>query len=530
MMAGILSIHTPLVRDYPGAPPSPPAPPAPPDRPRPLPPDASRMAFSAVVLPSLSAPISVAVASTTLATVTCADAAMTISVSEQIAGLTFSYAANVLTVAGTPTASGAWRAVVSYIASDGSNTIRGSTEHTIVVIDASGVLTIGGMAAVSGRVGMLVIRALCDLATNYPARVTAHPATLIPGLTVGLSWNQFPTYASGNSLISGTPTAAISTTLTIVYRTDRGVIGASTHVIDIAAAYAPMPSTPAPTPAPSPTTPPTPPASSPVTVIGAGPDALLSSVRVRMRFATLATLATDECGNTFTNGGTTLTTGAVGDAADFSTALTYIRGEVAGLAAIDTGLFAECMVNIGATAWTALMAAGDGLRFCHVCSYVGSDGKTVWALGFASYIDGRRRVVRPLFANAVQGSDVAFVYALSNDGGTILNRPGRFVHLGGGRTYSGGSSKFGAWFDGTGGPGVSSADALKESSTGTLKIGGACPMVDLKINGAATNVIPFAGAVDELRVTVGTRNSAYFGTPSNTDLPASARVIPWPNY
>ena len=99
--------------------PAPPAPPTPPE-----PPQAEPITFSAVTRASLFGVIGSAISSTTLATITCADASMTIRQSETVAGLTFSYSAGVLTVAGTPTGSTrVQRVVVSYIASDGSNTV-----------------------------------------------------------------------------------------------------------------------------------------------------------------------------------------------------------------------------------------------------------------------------------------------------------------------------------------------------------------------------------------------------------------------
>ncbi len=530
MMAGILSIHTPLVRDYPSAPPTPPAPPAPPARP--LPPAADAIAFSVVALPSLSTTKTVAVSSTTLATVTCADAAMTVSLSEPVPGLTFSYAAKVLSVAGTPTTAGLHRVIVSYVASDGSNTIRGSSTHLITVADASNVLTIGDMAAVSGRVGLPLNVTLCSLSTNYPVEVVATPSSLVHGCAVGLAWVQTTTSGSGDAVLTGTPLFEGALTLTINYRTWQGVVGTSTHAVEIAAAYETPAPAPAPAPAPSPTAPPTPPASSPAPAPGQGADPLWPSVEVLMRFDSATGIATDLCGNTFTNNGATPATGAVNDAASFSSALTNISG-TADLDAPDTGLFAECMVDIDATAWASLTASGANPRYCPAVTYIGTDGGTLWSLGFLSYMLGSNRVVQAVFMNVVNRTTYGpwFVYATANSSGTIASRPNRFVHIGGGRAYQNAMrSKFGAWFDGVAGSGVETTDGtLKVSDNGTLRIGGACPAVGMQINYRTPDIVPFSGKIDELRVTVGTRNSAYFGVP-NVDLPTAARVIPWPNH
>ena len=78
---------------------------------------------------------------------------MTIAQSEAVGGLTFSYSAGVLSVAGTPTGSTrVQRVVVSYVSSDGNSTIRGSTTHEITLVKASEVLTIGSMASAAGKV------------------------------------------------------------------------------------------------------------------------------------------------------------------------------------------------------------------------------------------------------------------------------------------------------------------------------------------------------------------------------------------
>jgi len=235
MFAAIFSQHAPLIRDYPGAPPPPPAPPDPPEPPQP--PLAEPITFAAVTRASLFGTIGDAISSTTLATITCADAAMTIALSEPVAGLTFSYSAGILSVAGTPTGSTrVQRVVVSYVASDGSNSVRGSTSHEITLVNASEVLTIGSQSGAAGRVGRPLSATLASPSANYNVNVTAHPASLIPGCTASLTWTPGAT-SSGTLTLTGTPTRAGTLPLVVNYRNGAVDLGTSTHEVVIAAAY-----------------------------------------------------------------------------------------------------------------------------------------------------------------------------------------------------------------------------------------------------------------------------------------------------
>ena len=262
MMGSLLAQHVPLITDYPGAPPPPPAPPAPPTPPQP--PLAEPIAFSAVVRPDLFGIIGDAISTTTLATITCADVSMTIVLSEAVAGLTFSYSANVLTVAGTPTGSTrVQRVVVSYIASDGSNSVRGSTSHDLTLVNASEVLSIGSMAGASGRVGLPLSATLASPSANYLVGVTAHPSALVPGCEVGFAWTKASPTSSGTLTLAGTPTQAGTYSMTVGFRSGALQLGESTHAVVIAPSYqAPAPA-PAPTPAPPAPSPSPPPAPTP---------------------------------------------------------------------------------------------------------------------------------------------------------------------------------------------------------------------------------------------------------------------------
>jgi hypothetical protein len=531
MIGSIFAQHAPLIRDYPNAPPPPPAPPAPPTPPQP--PQAEPIAFSAVTRASLFGVIGSAISSTTLATITCADAAMTIRQSEVVAGLTFSYSAGVLTIAGTATGSTrVQRVVVSYIASDGSNTVRGSTSHEITLVKASEVLTIGSMAGAAGKVGRPLAATLASPSANYLVGVTAHPGALVPGCEATLAWTEASPTSSGTLTLAGTPTLAGTYSLTVNYRNGLVSLGTSTHAVVIAAAYeAPAPA-PSPTPAPPAPSPSPPPVPSPAPAPGLGPDPHLAGVRVLMRFNTATGIAYDERGNTFANNGGTLTTGAVAQGAFLPTRGT-ISGSVPTLDATATGLAVDCMVDISAATWADLTASGDAVRYCPVVSYISAANSTVWTLGFISYKILARRVVQPIFMNVGTGASYGrrFTYSLGLSA-TMPTRPNRFVHLCGARQYvSSVSSIFSVWLDGVATSGTQTVDAaLLAAATGTLQIGGVCPAVDPRVNNSVTVIVPFSGVVDELRVTTGARYAEYIDMPNNSTLPTSARVIPWPNY
>ena len=539
MIGAIFAQHAPLIRDYPGAPPPPPAPPEPPEPPQP--PKAEPIAFSAVAKASLFGIIGSAISSTTLATITCADSAMTIRQSEVVAGLTFSYSAGVLTIAGTATGSTrVQRVVVSYIASDGSNRVRGSTTHEITLVKASEVLTIGSMAGAAGKVGRPLSATLASPSANYLVGVTAHPGALVLGCEAALAWTEASPTSSGTLTLVGTPTQAGTYSLTVNYRNGVVDLGTSTHAVVIAAAYeAPAPA-PAPTPAPPAPSPSPPPAPTPAPSPGLGPDPTLTGVRVLMRFNTATGIAYDERGNTFTNNGATLTTGAVAQGAAFTGAATTISGTVAGLDGVSAGLSVECMADLGAAAWSALTAAGEDQRFCPVVSYTGTDGALLWALGFLSRLVNvnlpgttpYRRV------DAMLWTAVDDAYSPTGSGtaglGGIIARPGKFVHLAGVlKTYSALSWERASWLGGvfclSRVQGLHTAPAAR--STGRLQIGGACAAFRTYDNlYPLTTIVPFSGTVDELRIkTPGQYADLMTGGTPNA-ITQARRVIPWPNY
>jgi hypothetical protein len=548
MIGSIFAQHAPLIRDYPSAPPTPPAPPAPPTPPEP--PQAEPIAFAAVTRASLFGIIGSAISSTTLATITCADASMTIRQSEVVAGLTFSYSAGVLTIAGTPTGSTrVQRVVVSYIASDGSNSVRGSTSHEISLASVSEVLTIGPMAGVSGRVGRRLTATLCTPTTNYATDLTAYAQSIVGGVTwvnvidgmrATLAWTRGVSSGSGVLTLSGVPTQAGTYSLVVnFYDRDARVVGTSTHAVVIAAAYETQPSAPAPAPAPTPPAPSPPPVPSPAPAPGLGPDATLAAVKVLMRFNTATGIAHDERGNTFTNNGGTLADGAVAQGAFLPTRGT-ISGTVAGLDGVGAGLSVECMVDIGATQWGALTASGGDQRFCPVVSYTSTDGALLWALGFLSrLVDASLPGATPYRrVDAMFWTAVDDAYSLTGSGsagaGGIITRPAKFVHLAGVlKTYTTLSWERASWLGGefclSRVQGLQVAPVAR--STGRLQIGGTCAAFRTHDNlYPLTTIVPFSGVVDELRI----KAPGQYADLMNTGVPAAItlarRVIPWPNY
>ncbi len=540
MMGAILAQHAPLIRDYPSAPPPPPAPPAPPTPPQP--PQAEPITFSAVTRASLFGVIGSAISSTTLATITCADASMTIVQSETVAGLTFSYSAGVLTIAGTATGSTrVQRVVVSYIASDGSNTVRGSTSHEITLVKASEVLTIGSMAGAAGKVGRALSANLASPSANYLVGVTAHPASSVPGCEATLAWTEASPTSNGTLTLTGTPTQAGTFVLNVEYRNGAVELGSSAHSIVIAAAYESPAPAPAPAPAPSPPSPSPPPAPTPAPAPGLGGDPTLANVKVLMRFDTATGIAYDHRGNTFTNNGATLTTGAVAQGAAFTGAATTISGTVASLDGISAGLSVECMADISATAWTALTAAGGDQRFCPVASYTATDGTLLWALGFLSRLVNVNlpgttpyRRVDAMFWTALDDA-YALTAAASAGLGGITARPARFVHMAGElKPYTALSWERASWLSGVlclsslRGLGV----APVARSTGRLQIGGACAAFPSYVNNLypLTTIVPFSGVVDELRIKTPGQYADLMDGDGPLAITLARRVIPWPNY
>lgn len=543
MMGSILGAHSPLFRDYPNQPSPPPAPPAPPTPPSP--PQSEPIAFSAVTRASLFGVIGSAISSTTLATITCADAAMTIALSEAVGGLTFSYSAGVLSVSGTPTGSTrVQRVVVSYISSDGNATVRGSTTHEITLVKASETLTIGTIAGVTGRVGFPLSQVVCTPTANFDADVLCFGTTALPGVSVGWSWNKAG--RTGTLTLAGTPTQTFGPDggFQFSFIANGQELGTGTTNCTIVQRYEALAPAPAPVPAPPAPSPSPPPAPTPAPAPGRGPDALLSSVKVLLHFdgadpgtnsaAGQPTFTSVDCSQASNPGLGMMQRFGYSEDEGWSTAAglsSKMEATVAGLNGTASSLTAECLVDLNEVCWDAHREqAGAVNRYTPVMSLISSDSRMVWTLGFLStsgltYSDAdTRRVVMTVLVQQWANGALNFL-----SGNYLTDFPGRFIHLAAQRTTAPGLSLTYGWTDGQ--PWVSSgstgADFLDPAST-TCRLGNTCPgLTALSVfGGVGVELIPFVGSLDEVRATAAARYGAYIGAT----LPPAARVIPWPNY
>jgi len=515
--------------------------PAPAPPPMPQPPAPSPIAFAALSRASLTCFVGVALGSTTLATITCSDAAMTIAVQDPVPGLTYSFVGNVLSVSGTPTSPGGiHRSVISYIASDGSYQVRGSTTHTILAADAAVLFNAGTCANYAGQVGTPVSLLLCSPSIAADVNVSISANVVMPGLDLSFVWNRTASLSSGTLTLSGTPTEAMSVSLEVTYRTGGVVLGTSLHLIIVTPRYVapspPPPPAPAP-PAPTPTAPPTPtPAPSP----GVGPDPLRSSVRSLHRFNEVS--ATDLLGSTIYFfaaeigppflGNSAVATGAVGNGALLIDAV-GVGNFVDGLDGSSGDFTAECMVDLPPDGWTALTQPGAAERVMPVMSYSFGDsygdaspyGRLAWVLGFCSVYsvaDGAM-FVYPLFWAAPGPGTNGF----SLIGSRVPHRPGRPVHLCFGAVKVGADYRMALWFDGAQPGRTVVAQPMVAVTSGFLQAGGTCGAVGRFGSVDAPQVVNCNAVVDEWRVGVASRYASYINADGS--LPAAARVIPWPN-
>lgn len=569
MMGAIFAQHAPLIRDYPGAP----APaPAPPDPPEPLhPPQAEPITFSVVTRASLFGIVGSAISSTTLATVTCADAAMTIRQSTTVAGLTFSYAANVLSVAGTPTGpTRVHRVVISYVASDGSNTIRGSSEHEITIVDASEVLTIGTIAGITGRVGYPLNQVICTPSANFDANVLSFGNTAIRGLTTQWTWNR--ALMSGELRVVGTPMEGFGPdgAFQFAFIANQQPLGLGIAPCTIVQGYeAPAPA-PAPVPAPPAPSPSPPPAPAPAPAPGRGPDPFSSSIKVLLHFDELS-LGGDPARTTVDISGKNdavpsqnyfsapycfqqvnpglglmqqfgyITTGPNEGFSLSQARLSSMSAVIPGLDGSLEDVSAECLIRPASVLWTALFAAGDDARFSPLMTYRrAADGAVIWSLGIRSAVNSQGRF-----------ADIAFVVPLSRvstgavryeTSQTAISMPigygnqgsydGRFIHVAGafgGRVGDGlGMAAWMTWQAGL----YSSrllASAIKVDASGVVQLGGDVGIIDyVAWWKKETTIIHFAGDMDEARITIG-RYSALIGLTTAASIPVENRRIPFSN-
>ena len=499
--------------------------------------------FAVDALPSLFAITGAAIGTVTLATVTSTDAAMTALIIDQsgsevtIPGLTFSYAANVLTVSGTPTGhSKIYSIGVCYRSSDGTGRAVGASLHDITIANAADVLTIGSMVNPSIRQGQYSSTTILSPTTNFAVGLLAVPRIAVPGMDIVLSWTIGSSSGSGSVLLSGTPTVAGSYTLKIDYYTSDGTVllGTSTHTVAVSAAYVSPPAPPAPSPGPAPPAPSPPPAPTPTPQPGHGPDPYFSSVKALLHFDDASNIAKDQISsNTWTNAQTLYVSGAVGGAGGFASS-SKLSCAIAGVEGLSGLLTVELMFDIDSVAWDALTADGADFRWCPISYLVAQDGSVLWALGLFSYYSSyyKFRYTRAGFYMPLLSlpGDHTFVQPF---GPIIPSRPNKFMHLAGAIKPRPGGSGFDhvgcVWLNGD--PGVGSSTFLasrRVTKTGLVVViggsGGSIPAY----YGGQSNIVNFSGKIDEYRLTAEARYASYMDVTAYA-IPEVARTIPWSN-
>jgi hypothetical protein len=499
--------------------------------------------FSVVARPSLFAVTGVLLGSTTLATVTSSDASLTAVVLDEhgvpasIPGLTFNYAAGVLSVSGTPTGdSKVYSIAVCYRSSDGTYRSVGSSLHDITIANASDVLTIGSMVNPSIRQGQYSSTTILSPTTNFAVGLLAVPRIAVPGMDVVLSWTIGSSSGSGSVRLSGTPTVAGSYTLKIDYYTSDGTVllGTSTHTVAVSAAYVSPPAPPAPSPGPSPPAPSPPPAPTPAPQPGHGPDSYFSSVKALLHFDDASNIAKDQISsNTWTNAQTQYVSGAVVGAGGFSSS-SKLSCAISGVEGLSGLLTVELMFDIDSVAWDALTADGTDFRWCPISCLVAQDGSVLWALGLFSYYSSyyKIRQTRAGFYMPLLSlpGDQTFVQPF---GPVIPARPNKFMHLAGAIKPRPGGVGFDhvgcVWLNGD--PGLGSSLFLasrRVTKTGrTVLIGGSDGSIPAYYGGQS-NIVNFSGKIDEYRLTAEARYASYMDFTALA-IPEVARTIPWSN-
>lgn len=504
------------------------------------PPGSISTPFDVVALPTLFAITGAPTGTVTLATVTSTDNAMTAVVMDEhgdianIPGLTFSYAAKVLTVAGTPTGhSKIYSIGACYRSSDGTGRAVGATLHDITIANAADVLTIGSMNAASIKVGVPSTTVLLSPSSNYPTGLKAIAATNVPGMSVVLAWSTGAT-PSGTVSLTGTPTIAGSYALNIDYYTPDCTVklGASTHVVNVAESYVTPPAPPAPSAGPTPPTPSPPPTPTPAPQPGRGPDPFFTSVKALLHFNDAANVASDQISqNAWTNDQVSYVPGAILGGGGFASS-SKLSCAIAGAEGLSGLLTVELMFDIDSASWDALTAAGTDFRWCPISSLMAQDGTCLWAVGLFSYyspfLKGRETRAGFYMPQLSVPGDSTVIQPF---GAIIPARPGKFMHLAGAinpRPGGGGYDHVGCvWLNGD--PGLGSALFLasrRVTKAGFMvSIGGADTSIKAYFGGQSS-IIPFAGKIDEYRLTAEARYAAYMGSTAYA-IPSSARSIPW---
>lgn len=499
--------------------------------------------FSVVAVASVFGIVGTALGTITLATVSSSDAALTAIVLDEygnvaaIPGLTFSYAAGVLSVSGTPTGhSHIYSIAVCYRSSDGTYRSVGSSLHDITIANAADVLTIGSMVNPSIRQGQYSSTTILSPTTNFAVGLLAVPRIAVPGMDVVLSWTIGSSSGSGSVQFSGTPTVAGSYTLAIDYYTSDGTVllGTSTHTVAVSASYVTPPPPPAPSPGPAPPAPSPPPAPTPAPQPGHGPDPYLSSVKALLHFDDASNIAKDQISsNTWTNAQTLYVSGAVGGAGGFASS-SKLSCTIAGVEGLSGLLTVELMFDIDSVAWNALTADGTDFRWCPISYLVAQDGSVLWALGLFSYYSSYSKIRRTRAGFYMPLLSLPGELTVVQPFGPIIPaRPNKFMHLAGAikpRPGGGGFDHVGSvWLNGDPGLGRSLFLASRRvTKTGLLVViggsGGSIPAY----YGGQSSIVNFSGKIDEYRLTAEARYASYMDVVTYA-IPEVERTIPWSN-
>lgn len=540
MIAHLLAQHVPFIRNYldeaPVAGPDADVPdpsPAPPDEPIPF--AVESIATIDLLVDELISP------DKEIATVVTAESAALIDPSVSVPGCTFNVVGDPvdsITMDGTPTDAGVYRTVLTYLRDDGSNTVLGSSTHTITILDPTVLFDAGDCVNYSGRAGQPVDVELCAPEIAMNIEVTAHPDTTVPGTEIVFEWTAGAT-SSGTVTLLGTPTTEAESTLTITYRAGVRVLGTSVHEINITAASDVAPPAPAPAPPPAPPVPapePDPaPAPEPPPIPAADP--LFSDVILLHRFDALDATATEFESVVGPNFGGDIETapGACDEAARLPMGgLSFLAPPTFDLSEFPFTL--DCMVRVEDA--TGLWAAGAGTRATPIVSCINPGNNLLWVLylhsyevpdahGQTGYGAATRRVVLKL-----RRSMLRYPTALKNNPvqceavDAVAEAPGRFTHVAA-QWGIDGQNEHGVWWDGRGGSSLADVGGTGAGvpliDGAVIRVGGSCPGL-----GAGVQIMPLVGTVDELRFTAAERYE--FSGNLTVAITEAQRLLPWPGY
>lgn len=221
--------------------------------------------------------------------------------------------------------------------------------------------------------------------------------------------------------------------------------------------------------------------------------------------------------------------------------ISRMEAQIPGLDGSAADVSVECLVRPDAVLWAALFAAGDDARFSPLMTYRRAfDGAVIWSLGIRSAVNNLGRfadiafvapLARPLTsAVRYETSQVAISQPIGYGDQGSFN--GRLFHAAGAfGDRSGDGLGMGAWLAWQAGlySARLAASALKTDANGIVQLGGDVGGIDyVAWWQRATTMIPYAGDMDEARITVG-RYSALIGLTTVASIPVESRRLPFKN-